>query len=80
MNNIIVRCVPLPHSVRGTTVTDEDGNYNIYINSLLSYEARCDAYRHEFNHLKNNDFYNDDELSVIEERADKALKERPNQN
>ena len=36
MNDIIVRIINLPASVRGVTVVDENGNYNIYINAKLA--------------------------------------------
>lgn len=70
MNKVFVRYISMPVTVKGAIVTDADGNYNMYINSDLSPKARRAAYEHEYNHLRNNDFYNEDEICIIEERAD----------
>lgn len=43
-------------SVKGFTVLDEDGNYNIYINSRYSYDCRVATLAHEMDHIKNGDF------------------------
>lgn len=69
MDDTIVRYVDLPCSVRGVTVLDFDGNYNVYINSRLSYDVQQGALEHELNHIKNNDFYCCDCARVIEDRV-----------
>ena len=39
MDNIIIRLIDgLPCSVRAFTVVDENGDYNVYLNSKLSHE------------------------------------------
>jgi len=47
----------MPTSVKGMTVLDEDGNYNIYINDRLSHAARMEVYEHEMMHIQRNDHY-----------------------
>lgn len=38
--SLIVRPIGMPCSIRGLTVPDSDGNYNIYINVQLNYEMQ----------------------------------------
>lgn len=59
MDAVIIRIIDLPHGVYGVTVKDEEGDYNVYLNARLSFEARVVAFRHELEHIKNGDFYND---------------------
>ena len=58
MNDYIVRYISLPCTVKGVTVMDKDGFYNIYINSQLSFEEQKKAIRHELQHIDREDFYN----------------------
>lgn len=52
----ITRLVKLPASVRGFTLVDEDGNYNIYINKNQATERARSAYKHEVEHILAGDF------------------------
>lgn len=69
METIFIRGVELPPTIRGVTVTDSDGNYNVYINLLLSDEAKHKAVNHELIHIKNNHFENFDPVIVNELEA-----------
>lgn len=72
---MIVRLVKLPPAVRGTTVTDEDGNYNVYINKNLNYETQIKVFEHELAHIQNGDFGSEESVMCLEERANyKSLK------
>lgn len=55
-----VRYVDLPRKVHGMTVLDENGFYNVYINRLLSKEMQRDAYDHELEHIRRDDFSKQD--------------------
>lgn len=57
-----VRYVPLPYSIHGMTVQDEDGFYNVYINSRQSREVQRKAYYHELEHIRQKDFDKTDVL------------------
>lgn len=70
MDDIIVRLIDLPHSVNGVTVLDEEGDYNVYINSRLSLHNRDVAYKHELAHIQEGHFYSDIPLSTCECEAD----------
>ncbi len=71
--NIIVRYIPLPVSVRAFTVPDPQGNFNVYINSTLSYEQQRKSFEHEALHIKNGDFYKDEVATAIEMKIKKLL-------
>lgn len=70
MNDIIVRIINLPASVRGVTVVDENGNYNIYINAKLAPDEQKKALEHEQRHIDNFDFESFEEIEEIEKRAE----------
>lgn len=58
----------MPYGVRGFTTPDIDDNYNIYINEKLSDEQKRRTLDHEMEHIKNDDFYSFEDISVIEDR------------
>ena len=64
-----IRYVKLPISVRGVTIPDENGDYNIYINDRLSHKMQIDTYLHEITHVENEDFDVQVPISVIENRV-----------
>lgn len=66
MENIIIRTIPLPSTVRAFTVADESGDYNVYINSLLSFEQQLKSFEHETGHIENGDFYKEMTATEIE--------------
>ena len=58
MIDYIIRYIDLPYTVKGVTVRDETGFYNIYINSRLSWEEQWKAVNHELEHILRDDFDN----------------------
>ena len=48
--------VGMPYSVHELISPTADGEYNIYINSILSNAKRIEAYHHALEHIKNGDF------------------------
>jgi len=75
MEEEIVRLVDLPCGVRGFTLLDEDGRYNIYINSRLNWYMRQKAYEHELEHIERGDWDSDLPIWFIEECVRKAVGE-----
>ena len=73
--NIIVRYIPLPLSVRAFTLPDAQGNYNVYINCDLSAEQQRKSLEHEALHIANDDFYKDESAVSIEQKMKKLLEE-----
>ena len=52
------------------TILDADGNYIVYINDKLSFDAQIRAYKHELYHINNGDFEQYD-VQRIESQAHK---------
>lgn len=74
MNDIIVRIRDFPCGINGVTVTDNNGDYNIYINAKLSAAEQQRAYKHEIEHIKMRHFYSDKNVEIIEREADAVSK------
>ena len=66
MNDVILRYKEMPLSVEAFTVTDENDDYNIYINSSLCYSTQEKAKQHERSHIKQNHFYSNKTAAVCE--------------
>ncbi len=56
MGEIFIRLVELPYKVKALTSLDSEGNYNILINSKMSFEMQKNAYLHELAHVLHKDF------------------------
>lgn len=56
MSEVYLRYLNLSVTVKGLTVQDEEGNYNIYLNPRHTYQALNETLDHEINHITNNDF------------------------
>ena len=67
MNEIYVRLLSLPMTIRGVTVTDEEGDYNIYINSSLTPDQQKFVLKHEMTHIERNDFASFSDIFEIED-------------
>ena len=65
-----VRLVSLPRAVEGVSVPNDDGSFDIYLNSRLSPQQREETLEHELRHLKQEHFYLDLPLSRMERQAD----------
>ena len=67
MNEIYVRLLALPMTIRGVTVTDDEGDYNIYINSSLTPDQHKLVLKHEMTHIERNDFDSFSDIFEIED-------------
>ena len=67
MNEIYVRLLALPMTIRGVTVTDDEGDYNIYINSSLTPDQQKHVLKHEMTHIERNDFDSFSDIFEIED-------------
>ena len=67
MEEVYVILVRLPSTIYGVTVKDENGDYNVYINSNLSVSAQNRALEHEMKHIERGDFYSDIGIEKLEE-------------
>lgn len=73
MDAMIIRKIDLPTGVSGITVLDENGDYNVYLNDKLSYDAQADAFRHEVEHIKKGHFYRIEDIRILEEHAEREV-------
>ena len=67
MNDVFVWHIKLPDTVRGVTTEDENGDFNVYINSSLSTDQQKLALEHEMSHIHRDDFSRDESIYVIED-------------
>lgn len=75
-----IRRLPFPNrSVRAATFPNDDGTFDIYINTLLSESEQQRALEHELRHIRLGHFYSDAPLSEKEAEAD-GLAPPPRQN
>ena len=63
MKEIIIRLMPLPMHVRAFTMPDEQGDYNVYVNAMLSPEQQRRSLQHELGHIRRDDFYKRDKTA-----------------
>lgn len=57
LNDIYIRGLELPAKVKGITVLDENGDFNVYINVSLSFAMQMQTTNHEIRHIKLEHFY-----------------------
>lgn len=69
MNDVIVRYKEMPLSVEAFTVTDENDDYNVYINSALGFSTQEKAKQHELSHIRQNHFYSNKPTAVCEKEV-----------
>ena len=80
MQFIIVRFIPMPYTIHADTRKDANGDYNVYLNSLISSEAQEEAFLHELEHIRRGHFYQHDrpiEEMEAEAKAHGEAKEDP---
>ena len=70
MTDTFVRLVPLPAKVEGVTLPNDDGSFDIYINSRLSPARQQATLEHELRHIRHEHFYLDMPISRMERQAD----------
>lgn len=68
MENVILRYISLPVTVRGLTIQDSEGNYNVYLNARLTYEANLNTFQHEIQHIEHGDFSEFEHVRELERR------------
>lgn len=59
MDDVCVRMVALPFSVRAVTIPNDDNTFDIYINAGLPMELQNKALEHELMHIRKDHFYDD---------------------
>lgn len=58
-SDFFVRVIDFPTcTCGGMVMPNDDGTFSVYINAKVSADQQRRAYRHEVNHIENDDFYN----------------------
>ena len=70
MTDTYVRLIPLPPKVEGVTLPNDDGSFDIYINSRLSPARQQETLEHELRHIRHGHFYLDMPIDRMERQAD----------
>lgn len=66
----------MPPRVNAVTVIDENGDFNVYVNSRLSVEEQQIAYKHECRHIKKDHFHSSKSVEECEKEAKKTKKKQ----
>lgn len=70
MDAVIIRVIDLPHTCKGFTSLDSNGDFNIYLNARLSSDQQAATMRHEIEHIGRGHFYRPDEsVDILEQEA-----------
>lgn len=70
MTDYFVYFVELPYHVKGVTIPNNDGTFDIYINSVLDDIQRQKSLNHELKHIKKDHFYDDmKDIETVENEA-----------
>ena len=64
-----VRRLTLPSTVHAVTVPNDDGSFDIYINKNSPDEVQDHALEHEYQHIIQDHFYNEDPIWINEKEA-----------
>ena len=67
-----VRLVDLPGTVGGFCTPNEDGTFNVFLNSRKDREHHIDSYCHELKHIEDDDFYTDKPIEEVENLGSKS--------
>ncbi|MBQ2960798.1 MAG: ImmA/IrrE family metallo-endopeptidase [Oscillospiraceae bacterium] len=70
MTDYYVRYVSLPKRVEGVTIPNDDGSFDIYINSRLSPARRRETLEHELRHIRAEHFYLEMPIERMERQAE----------
>ncbi len=70
---IFIREMQLPMHIKGVTIPNGDGTFDVYINASLSDTAKRTTLRHELRHIKLDHFFKPSENIADEERLANAI-------
>ena len=71
MTDYFVRRLPFPNrSVKAATFPNDDGTFDIYLNTLYSPAEQESALRHELEHIRLGHFYSEAPIRQKEAEAD----------
>ena len=53
---VVVKYLDLPPRIKAVSTKNEDDSYTVILNSKLNHEQNIESYKHEIDHIENNDF------------------------
>ena len=68
-SHIFVRIISLPKAVHAVTIPNDDGTFDVYVNSNMPEELQHRWLNHELRHIRKDHFYNDDPVWLNEQEA-----------
>ncbi len=73
MDNVYIRRLPFPNrSVKAATFPNDDGTFDVYLNTLYPESVQQEALAHELRHIELGHFYSDAPIGLKELEADAA--------
>ena len=66
MDEVFLRLVDMPETVRAFTMLDDNEGYNVYINARLGLEMQTKALYHELEHIRCGDLHSFATVEQIE--------------
>lgn len=75
MDNVFVRYMDFPATIRSFVVANKDLTYTIVLNSKLSHEQNLISYQHELDHILRGDYEKKCSVDLIEINAHEFSKE-----
>lgn len=69
MDNVFVRYMELPTTIRSFVVANKDMTYTVILNSKLSREQNLLSYQHELDHILKGDYEKKCSVDLIEINA-----------
>ena len=65
-NDINTLILDIPYGIKGSCRANRDGSYTIILNARYTAEEQKEAYLHELEHIRNDDFYALESADAIE--------------
>ena len=75
--DVFVRLISMPSSVKGVTLPNLDGTYSVYINDCLSAEMQQRTLEHELCHIEHDHLYSNEPVAAAERLAGSNVIELP---
>ncbi|MBQ3329976.1 MAG: hypothetical protein IJG87_02230 [Ruminococcus sp.] len=73
MNNIYIRYLSMPPTVRGFVKEDAEGDYNVYLRKEDSTEVQRETYLHELAHIRGYHLQAEEWTPFLEEEAEQGI-------
>ncbi len=79
MGDIFIRYAEgMPASIKAYTLTDCDGNYNVYVNTALNSIRQHEAIKHEILHINGGHFFRCSSVEKDEQEVESIILQRAN--